>query len=115
MPNKNSFARWLDIRFVDWMREQGGSKKQVDFAEWLGVDPVTLNRHLSGARKPDQDDPIIQVYAQKLGPEVYDVLRFRRPDPQLDKLIEAYDKATDEQREEIIRQAFHLIGFERET
>lgn len=108
----NKFPQWLENNFLEWQLSEGGRKTLNDFARYLKVSQPTISAWLNGSRKPTGEN--IDKIAAKLGPEIYDILGMRRPDPQLDRLIDAYNQASDEQKEEIIRQVLRLIGFQPE-
>jgi hypothetical protein len=80
MVSKNEFAVLLEKKYLDWMHAAGELRDQKEFAAWLGVEYLTFNRHLNGTRQPRPDDPVIDKYAKKLGPEVYLALGLLPPD-----------------------------------
>jgi hypothetical protein len=75
---KTDFANWLDNKFLDWQRRQGGSRTASEFAEWLGFGNTTVNQWLNGKREPERGN--VYLLALKLGLEIYDVLGMPRPD-----------------------------------
>ena len=106
---KGPIGEWIWNNYVERIKE--GHISQAEFARKLGINEQLFNNYINGKRRPEGEN--VEKLA-KLGTEIYDLLGLRRPDPLLDKLIEAYDAASPEEKEEIIRQAFHLIGFEPE-
>lgn len=106
---KGPLGEWVWSKYLERISERYLS--QADFARELDLDPVVLNHYINGRRLPTDEN--IEKLA-KLGFEIYDLLGLRRPDPDLDRLINAYDSATPSQREEIISQALRIIGFVRE-
>jgi transcriptional regulator with XRE-family HTH domain len=109
---KSTFSKWLETTYLDWQRKRGGRVLQNEFAEWLGISKQLLSQYLNGRSAPTEER--IDQLAEKLGPEVYDVLGLRRPDGKLNELLRVYDAATPEQKDEIIRQALRVIGYEPE-
>ena len=59
--------------------EQHNSRRASDnqFARWLGVNPATFNQWINGNRLPSYEKAII--LSKRLGPEVFDVLGYERP------------------------------------
>jgi transcriptional regulator with XRE-family HTH domain len=63
---------YLHDRFLKWMAKQGRVKSQNEFAKWLGVSSGSLSQWMNDMRLPVGDN--IHALAEKLGPEVYDIL-----------------------------------------
>lgn len=103
MSEVNKLASWLEKQYIDWMAKEKQVKSQREFAELLGIDPVKLNQYLNGRRKmPDLET--VNLIAEKLGPEIYDILGLARPDPQLQALTHKWhtlDQATKDKILEI--------------
>ena len=72
------FASWLENKFLDWQKRQGGRRTAGEFAEWLGFENMTVNHWLNGHRRPIRGN--VYLLALKLGLEIYDVLEMPRPD-----------------------------------
>ena len=106
MQEKIELARWLELQYIEWMRRRGSVSTQREFAEYLGLDPVQLSHYLNARRKrPDQK--AIEKMADKLGPEVYDVLGLARPDAQLRELTGMWhtlDQATKDRILQIAKE-----------
>lgn len=105
------FSKWLETKYLDWQKDRGERVLQNEFAGWLGISKQLLSQYLNGRSVPTGER--IGQLAEKLGPEVYDALGLRRPDPLLDELLSAYDAADMDQKVEIVKRAFELIGFRR--
>ena len=106
---KGPVGEWIWSKYLERLRE--GYISQADFARQLDLDPAVLNHYINGRRQPTGDS--VEKLA-KLGLEIYGLLGLRRPDSQLDRLIEAYDSATLEEKSEIIRQALRISGLKQE-
>lgn len=89
----DKFRDLLRQKHIDRVNELGFVISQAEYAEWLGIDRVVFNRHYNGRRTPKADDPILHVYAAKLGPEVYDLVGAARPDKNIRELQARYDTA----------------------
>lgn len=92
-------ADWLEKKFVEWEALSGRRRTIAEFAEWLSIPRPLLSRYMSGSRKPKRETA--DLIAAKLGPEVYDLLGFQRPDPLLQRLQACWDDLNDEQRNQI--------------
>ena len=79
----------------------GEVQSQADFARWLGVNPVTLNRYMNDKRK-NVDREIVDQIAIKLGPEIYNILGMVRPEPIFKELQLKWDKLSAEERGKIV-------------
>jgi len=104
---KGPVGEWIWGKYLDWLKSEGGYKSQAEFARQLGIDRALLNQYLNGRQNPSKAN------AEKLaalGPEIYDLVGIPRPDPALEQLERVFDMATQEQKEEIIRYALHLVG-----
>ena len=101
---KSSLSEWLQKKYIDWMAEQGEIKTQHEFADFLGIDKVSLNRYFNGKIKTPDAETITKI-SEKLGPEIYDVLGLVRPDPQLQELTSIWHKLDQSVKEEILRVA----------
>lgn len=76
-----NFSQFLEMKFLEWQRQQGGRKTVKQFAEYLGVPQSTLSTWWTNARVPEGEN--IQKLALKLGIETYDALGLPRPDQDL--------------------------------
>lgn len=83
-------------KFLDWQRESGKSQAQGKFAAYLGVSAASLSDWLNGKYEPSGAENIARL-AEKLGPEIYDVLGMARPagaglSPKKRKLLELLER-----------------------
>jgi transcriptional regulator with XRE-family HTH domain len=101
---KQGLARWLEIQYIEWMRERGEVVSQREFAEYLGLDQVQLSHYLNARRKNPDPDAVAKM-ADKLGPEVYDILGLARPDPQLQELTSIWHKLDKDVKDQILQIA----------
>ena len=101
---ETNLARWLEMKYIAWLGQEKEIKTQREFAEYLGVDPVRLNHYLNGRRKLSDPDTI-DTFAQKLGPEIYDVLGLARPDPQLQQLTSRWHLLDQNTKDRILKIA----------
>lgn len=104
MKNKSEFANWLEVQFINWMRERGEVTTQREFAEYLGLDQVQLSHYINERRKKPDKKSLIKL-ADKLGPEVYDVLGLARPDADLKQVTAVWHKLDEETKQEILEIA----------
>jgi transcriptional regulator with XRE-family HTH domain len=107
------YNRWLMDKFVEWERKKGQRQSYSAFARYLGVKQSSLSQWLAGNYPPSREN--VEKLAEKLGPEIYDIMGMERPDPDIEQLVRLYSAATPEQKKEILRQALRLAGFDPES
>lgn len=96
-----NLSEWLQKKYIQWMAKHGEIRSQREFAEYLGIDKVSMSRYMNAKiRNPDMET--IQKFAEKLGPEVYDVLGLARPDPQLQELTSMWHTLDQETKDRIL-------------
>lgn len=71
------FSQWIDDQYIIWSK---GRKSETQFAQWLGISQATFNAWKRKARGAPRSQALIKKLADKLGPEVYDVLGLVRPE-----------------------------------
>lgn len=109
MKRNEALAKWLEIKYINWMRDKGEVLSQREFAEFLGLDPMNLSNYLNAKRKMP-DDISIKKMADKLGPDIYDVLGLARPDPQLQELTSVWHRLDQEIKDKILELAKNQQG-----
>lgn len=75
---------WLAQKFNAWEKTQGGRQSYYAFARYLEVSQSGLGAWMNGDSVPGGEDLI--AIAEKLGPEVYDILGLPRPNIELQQL-----------------------------
>lgn len=103
------FRDWIEDKYKQWSR---GKKSETQFAIYLGVSQATMNAWINGSRGYPKSAKIIRSLAEKLGPEIYEIIGLQRPPepPDIrDQLIEAgfpadFVDALLETREEYTRE-----------
>ena len=90
------FAQYLEIKFLEWQRQQGGRKTVKQFAEFVGVSQSSISMWWHGERVPEGEN--IRKIADKLGLEVYDVLGIPRPDEDLHYLQSIWNELSPNAR-----------------
>jgi hypothetical protein len=83
-----TLQEWLDEKYKEWERTQGGSQTYYTFARFLDVGHSSLTLWISGSAAPTGDD--IPRLASKLGPEIYTILKLPAPDSPLSKLTASF-------------------------
>jgi len=83
--SKTPLGEWLERQFLKWQNERGERQTLDTFAQYIGVTRSALNKWMNGNRTPDAD--YADQIADKLGPEIYDLLGLPRPDPRLQAII----------------------------
>jgi hypothetical protein len=79
-----TLPEWLDQKYREWEKTQGGNQSYYAFARFLDVGHSSLTLWIAGAVIPEGDD--IPRLAGKLGPEIYSILNLSSPDSPLEKL-----------------------------
>ncbi len=85
------------------MSESGRHRTVSEFAVWLDIPRSLLSRYLNGQRQPSREN--VGKIAARLGPEVYDLLGLQRPDPNIQRLLRAYDELDEEGKEDLLQYA----------
>ncbi len=92
---------WLNSKFIEWERKQGGKQSYYAFARFLEVGQSGLASWMSGSGTPSGDD-LISI-AAKLGPEVYDVIGLPRPNADVQRLTVSFSNLPTDIRENLTR------------
>jgi len=100
---KGRIGEWLELKYLEWQTSQGKRQSLEKFANYLGVERMTLNRWMNGNNRPDLR--FVDSIADKLGDEIYDLMEIKRPDPALRYIIRQWPALTDEQRRTLKDQA----------
>lgn len=79
---------WLNQKFVEWEKAQGGRQSYYAFARYLGVSQSGLGQWMTGGSVPGGDDLI--AIAGKLGPEIYDTLGLPRPNVEVQRVTVSF-------------------------
>ncbi len=79
---------WLNQKFLEWEKTQGRKQSYYAFARYLEVSQSGLGQWMTGASAPGGDD--LLAIANKLGPEVYDVLGLPRPNAEVQRLTVSF-------------------------
>jgi transcriptional regulator with XRE-family HTH domain len=105
-------SKWLNGKFFDWQRAEGGRRTITDFAAYLGVSQASLSEWLRGKYDPKGQN--ISRIAEKLGYEIYDALGMSRPlpegmDEQITKLVSAASQFPAEVQTQVIAAFQDLV------
>lgn len=90
------FPKFLEMKFVDWQKAEGGRKTLYEFAQYLGISQVTLSSWMNKTRSPNKENAV--TLSAILGMEVFDILEISRPDPDLIYIQRNWGQLTDETR-----------------
>jgi len=72
------YQKYLMDQFIKWEKSTKQRKSYSSFARYLGVKQSALSQWLNGYHPPSKE--YIDILANRLGYEIYDVLDMRRPD-----------------------------------
>lgn len=95
------FADWLKAKFIEWEQSQDRRQSYSAFARYLGVRQSSLSQWMNGGYPPGLEN--VTKIADKLGPEVYDVLGLVRPDDDLVIVRAVFSQADDGEKDELNR------------
>lgn len=101
------FPAWLEQKYLEWQGERGKRATLAQFADYLGLSAPLLSHYLNGLRKPTKDN--IRKIAQRLGPEVYDILGLQHPDPKLRFITRNWGHITVEQQQQLLAAMEKLL------
>jgi transcriptional regulator with XRE-family HTH domain len=104
--HQSGVPKFFEMKFWEW--QAGERRTQQEFAEYLGVEPGTLSHWMNGARIPDYDSAT--TLSSKLGPVIYDVCGYLRPDPQLRKVVSMWDKLGTRGKDIILRSVMEAVN-----
>ena len=91
---------WLERKYLEWQFHEG-RRTLAEFAEYLNIPRPLLSHYMNGRAKPKLDN--IEKLANKLGPGIYDLMGYQRPDPSFKEIRQIYDKATEVEKTELKR------------
>jgi transcriptional regulator with XRE-family HTH domain len=74
---ENTFTNWLNMKFLDWQRDQQKRQTLVQFAEFVGVPQPMMSAWVNGRYQPGRK--YLPILAEALGDEIYDVMGMSRP------------------------------------
>lgn len=103
-PLYPKLAQFMQSKFIEYRKQNGFMKSQTEFAGWIGISQANMNRYINGMQCPSM--PNVIVLAEKLGPEIYDVLDLQRPlpnDEMLQEMVKDWDLLNIDQKESIFK------------
>lgn len=95
------FKDYLFNQLQEYEKRKGKRTTINDFAEWLGVSRSLASLWLSGKIKPSFDNTIL--ISEKLGNEVFTILGYSPPDPDLQYIERNWGKVPDDVQHTIIK------------
>ena len=111
MTKMISFPTWLLQFFLNWQAEQKRRTNLNEFADFLGYSRPTISLWMNGSRSPSEET--VKKLAEKVGPEIFDVMDLPRPDPDLQTLIHIWPHLSEEARR-ILREQGEQFSDENE-
>lgn len=94
-----TLAEWLERRYLAWQQASGGRRTVGEFAAYLGVKQSRLSNWMAGTRTPKGD--AVELLAQKLGGEIYDILGVLPRDKRLRRMVVRWDRLSPEAQERL--------------
>lgn len=104
MSTKQQFADYLNKKFLEWQLNRGVPTSMTEWAKWMNVPNTSLSMWMNAVRLPVGDN--IYKLADRLGPEVYDLLGLPRHIPRddyVERMVEWYydPDVSDEARAQV--------------
>lgn len=91
---------WLNQKFVEWEKTQGGKQSFYAFARYLEVSQSGLGQWMTGNGAPGGDD--LLSIANKLGPEIYDVIGLPRPNEEAQRVTVSFASLPPDIRQKLV-------------
>lgn len=91
---------WLNKKFAEWEKTQGGKQSFYAFARYLEVSQSGLGQWMTGNGGPSGDD--LLSIANKLGPEIYDVLGLPRPNEEAQRVTVSFASLPPDIRQKLV-------------
>lgn len=101
-PIYYDISKYFKKKMWEWQAGDG-TKTQLEFAEYLGVEEGTLNKWINGERRPNIEN--VELLAKKLDMKLYDLLGLLRPDPDLEEIVEYWDDLDKAAKKDLIELA----------
>ncbi len=100
-------SRWLELKYLDWQRDQGARRTIKEFAAYLGIPQTTFTNYLKGKRTPSGDH--VHRIASALGSEIYALVgMIDTEDIEIRRLMSMYDHLDEGGRKKLIALAEKL-------
>jgi transcriptional regulator with XRE-family HTH domain len=103
-----AFTALLLRQMQQWESAQGKRATLQGFADHLEVSQPLLSIWLKGETRPSSEK--LELLANKLGSEVYEVLGLPRPDPDLTRLNQIWPRIPETMRRSIVKQAEQFLS-----
>lgn len=106
---QTEFSTWLESKFIDWLVQEGKRRKTLSaFAASMGVSQSMMTRYMNGTVRPTGDN--IRKIAEKLGPEIYDLLGLGRPDEETQVLVRVFGRLNPAYRTRLLAFAQQFLN-----
>jgi len=94
---------WINDRYRDWRNKQPREADTITaFARYLDVSRNSLNNWMNRGKTPDPDSAL---KLSKVGIEIYDLLKLKRPDAKLLLVMRNWDYIPDDVKVEVAEEA----------
>ena len=103
--NKSS-KDWMLKSYFKWRRDKENAEDRdtsvVTFAKFLGINENLVSKWINGERRPGKK--YIKIIAEKISPEIYDVLGMQNPDPFYKNWSRAFYKLSEDTKERLLKE-----------
>lgn len=100
MKRTEDLSSWLEQEYLLWQQEQGKRATLAQFAKYIGISGALLSHYMNGIRKPSEEN--IHKLADRLSPDIYDILGLQKPDPKLQFISRNWTRLSTHQQESLI-------------
>jgi plasmid maintenance system antidote protein VapI len=104
MEIKKRMGEFLQKKYAEFVASKGRYVSQVEFANWIGVEPYNVNQWMNANRKPTGTN--VHRLAARFGPKVYDIMGQTRQmpdDEQFQRVAEHWFELPQEKRDLIMK------------
>lgn len=98
--------------FVAWQSDEKEDRDYQDFAEYLDIPAPTFYKYKDGKSRPPRENA--DKIAAKLGPEIYDVCGYPRPNPLKQKIEEVFDQLPEVEQYKVLEFTYERLRESRE-
>lgn len=108
MIDQMPFSEWLEQKYLHYQMENNRRITLGEFAEALGISQGLLSHYLKGIRQPRIGT--VHKLSEVLGPEIYTILGYQRPDVRLRYIHANWDKLSQEEQDGLVETMKAMEG-----
>ena len=108
MIDQIPFSEWLEQKYLHYQMENNRRITLGEFAEALGISQGLLSHYLKGIRKPRIGT--VHKLSEVLGPEIYTILGYQRPDIRLQYISAHWDKLSQDEQDGLVDRMKGMVS-----